>query len=227
MAGSTPSAQWVPRWSVAGGIRRAWESSTPAAPMRARCWNAWLMPASDGCRARRWQWKLPSQRRSPSSGTTTPACPRVGIMRICAWPEPLATPGFANGEVRCRLCPRCTQGRKRSHQPTASRLQRHRCQHTGTSRLGCATVCHTLTSCVVSGGAGRLGTHLRRCPHRRSPTHSRSHEAALRARPRRLVRPILRFRSSAGSRALTVGLRSRGARCSDRPDKAQRRVSAA
>ena len=50
-AGSTHSAQWVPRLSVGVGTHRAWVSSTPAARMRARCWNVWPMPASDGCRA--------------------------------------------------------------------------------------------------------------------------------------------------------------------------------
>ena len=37
------------------------------------------MPASNGCRARIWQSRSLSQRRSPSSDTTSAACPLVGI----------------------------------------------------------------------------------------------------------------------------------------------------
>ena len=64
------------------------------------------MPASDGCRGRMWQSRSLSRRRSPSSNTTKAACPLVGIMPICVWPEPLATPGLASCERRSWWCRR-------------------------------------------------------------------------------------------------------------------------
>ena len=95
---------------------------------------------------------------APSSGTTRAACPLVGIMRICAWPEPMATLGLSSGERRYWLCPRSWHaGKGTSHQPAALRLRRHRRRHTGTGGLGCPAVRPALTSGVVRGGAGRRG----------------------------------------------------------------------